>query len=416
MNTESLNTESLNAEPLNTQSPNNQPLNAQPMNTESPSTVSPRAMPSNTVSSNTDHTSSSTLKVGILLPTREAAIRGNFSVAPLLDLAQRVEELGFDSLWAGDSLFARPRLDPLIVLAACAGVARRVTLGTAALTAALRHPLIGVNMLTSLEHAAPGRLRIGVGSGFPVPESEHEFGSVGIPFARRTARLDETVRLWKRVWACGSATDPAAIRDLADYQGTLWAADSLDRLPGPATPGGPGVWLAAGATPRVLSRVAKFYDGWLPFLPDPAEYRAAWDHIREFADEAGRPAGAIEPGLYATVHVDGDRARAEARLEEYVQGYYGRSLEFMSAIQAYGHGSPEQCAHWLAGFVEAGARQLVLRIGALDPGGQLDLIARELLPVLREATAKTTAAAALPTSSAPPASALEPAPAGSIHA
>ena len=45
----------------------------------------------------------------------------------------------------------------------------------------LRHPLIGVNMLTSLDHTAPGRLRIGVGAGFPVPESEHEFGAVGIP-------------------------------------------------------------------------------------------------------------------------------------------------------------------------------------------------------------------------------------------
>lgn len=347
------------------------------------------------------------VKVGILLPTREAAIRGDYSVAPLLDLARRVEELGFDSLWAGDSLFARPRLDPLIVLAACAGVTGRVTLGTAALTAALRHPLIGANMLTTLEHAAPGRLRLGVGSGFPVPESEHEFNSVGVPFAKRTARLDETVRLWKRAWAAGSAraTDPATARELADFHGALWQADSLDRLPGPATPGGPGVWLAAGGTPTILSRVATLYDGWLPFIPDPAEYRRAWAGITELADAEGRAPGAIEPGLYATVHVDGDRARAEARLEEYVQGYYGRPLEFMSAIQAYGHGTPEQCARWLAAFVEAGARHLVLRIGALDPGGQLDLIARDVLPALR-------AAAPAPIS----ASVLEPVGSTSSHA
>lgn len=318
----------------------------------------------------------SAVKVGIQLPTREAAILGDFSVAPLLDIARRVEELGFDSLWTGDSLFARPRLDPLIVLAACAGVTNRVTLGTAALTAALRHPLVGANMLTSLEHAAPGRLCIGVGSGFPVPESEHEFTSVGIPFGKRTARLDETVRLWKRVWDGES-----------EFQGTLWQADSLDRLPGPATPGGPGVWLAAGGTPTVLSRVARFYDGWLPFIPDPREYRRAWDGIRELADAAGRASDAIVPGLYATVHVDGDHVRAEARLEEYVQGYYGRSLEVMSTIQAYGHGTPEQCAQWLAGYVEAGARHIVLRIGALDPGDQLDLIARDVLPALRAATA-----------------------------
>jgi alkanesulfonate monooxygenase SsuD/methylene tetrahydromethanopterin reductase-like flavin-dependent oxidoreductase (luciferase family) len=312
------------------------------------------------------------LKVGILLPTREAAILGRYSVAPLLDLAQQVEELGFDSVWAGDSLLARPRLDPLIVLSACAAVTRRVVLGTAALTAALRHPLIGANMLASLEHVAPGRLRVGVGAGFPVPESEHEFGALGVPFRGRSARLDETVRLWKQTWTRGSA-----------FHGAIWDLDGLDRLPGPATPGGPRVWLAAGATAPVLGRTAALYDGWLPFLPDPEEYRRAWSRITQLAECVGRAADAIEPGLYATVHLDADRARAEARLEEYVQGYYGRSLEFMSAIQAYHHGSAEQCARWLARFVNAGARHLVLRVGALDPGRQLDLIAGELLPALR---------------------------------
>lgn len=330
------------------------------------------------------------VKVGVLLPTREAAILGQHSVAPLLDLAQRVEDLGFDSVWVGDSLLARPRLDPLIVLSACAAVTRRVVLGTAALTAALRHPLIGVNMLTSLEHAAPGRLRVGVGAGFPIPESEHEFSAVAVPFRKRSARLDEIVRLWKQAWACGSAragsngsaSDAAA---LAEFHGAIWDVDGLDRLPGPATAGGPEVWLAAGGTPSVLERAATLYDGWLPFLPDPDEYRRAWNRIRQLAEGAGRAAGAIEPGLYATVHLDADRTRAEARLEEYVKGYYGRSLEFMSAIQAYCPGSAEHCARWLAGFVDAGARHLVLRIGALDPGRQLDVIAEDLLPALRAA-------------------------------
>lgn len=323
------------------------------------------------------------VKVGVLLPTREAVILGRHGVAPLLDLARRVEDLGFDSLWAGDSLLARPRLDPLVVLSGCAAVTDRLTLGTAALTAALRHPLIGVNMLTSLEHAAAGRLRVGVGSGFPVPESEHEFAAAGVPFSRRVARLDETVRFWKQAWACGSATDPEQAASLAEFRGELWRVDGLDRLTGPASQAGPGVWLAAGGTPSVQARVARFYDGWLPFLPDPAEYQRAWNGIGALAAEAGRAAGAIEPGLYATVLVDADSARASARLEQYTQGYYGRSLEFMSAIQAFGHGTPRQCAEWLAGFVEAGARHLVLRIGALDPGDQLEIIARDLVPALR---------------------------------
>jgi alkanesulfonate monooxygenase SsuD/methylene tetrahydromethanopterin reductase-like flavin-dependent oxidoreductase (luciferase family) len=342
--------------------------------------------------------SSQAVKVGILLPTREAAILGQYSVTPLLDLAQQAEDLGFDSIWAGDSLLARPRLDPLIVLSACAAVTSRIVLGTAALIGALRHPLIGANMATSLEHAAPGRLRIGVGAGFPIPESEHEFSALGVPFGRRSARLDETVRLWKQAWACGSGTSPVTA-----FHGSIWDLDGLDRLPGPATPGGPGVWLAAGASAPVLGRVATLYDGWLPFLPDPEEYERAWSRITRLAMDAGRPAGAIEPGHYATIHLDADRARAETRLEEYVQGYYGRSLEFMSAIQAYHHGSAEQCARWLGQFVSAGARHLVLRVGALDPSRQIELIAAGLLPALR----------AIP-AAVPPGSA-HPDPARSMH-
>lgn len=318
------------------------------------------------------------VKVGILLPTREAAILGRYSVAPLLDLAQRIEDLGFDSIWAGDSLLARPRLDPLIVLSACAAATSRIAVGTAALIAALRHPLTGASMLTSLEHVAPGRLSVGVGAGFPVPESEREFGAAGVPFGGRSARLDETVRLWKQAWGRGSA-----------FHGEIWDVDGLDRLPGPASPGGPAVWLAAGASARVLRRAAALYDGWLPVLPDPEEYRRAWRQLTRLAADAGRPAGAIEPALYATVHLDPSFARARARLEEYVQGYYGRSLDFMSAIQAYHHGSAEDCARWLARFTDAGARHLVLRVGALDPGHQLELIAAELLPALRASSPRS---------------------------
>lgn len=316
------------------------------------------------------------VKVGVLLPTREAAIRGQYSVGPLLDLALRAEESGFDSVWAGDSLLARPRLDPLIVLSACAAVTRRVHLGTAALIAALRHPLIGASMLTSMEHAAPGRLRIGVGAGFGAPESEREFSAVGVPFSRRSARLDETVQLWKKAWNSGGGSASA-------FHGEIWDIDGLERLPEPATPEGPGVWLAAGAGSSVLSRTAALYDGWLPFLPDPEEYRRSWNRIVRLAEEEGRPPGSVEPGLYVTVLVDGDPARARATLEDYVQGYYGRSLEFMSALQAFCYGSAEDCARQLAGFIDAGARHLVLRIGTLDPAGQLDILAGDLLPALR---------------------------------
>lgn len=303
-------------------------------------------------------------QLGVLLPTREMAIGGRYSMEQLLDFARAAEDIGFDSLWAGDSLTARPRLNPLIVLACAAAVTRRITLGTAALTAALRNPVAGANAIAALDHAAVGRLIVGVGSGFPLPESEREFAAAGVPFAGRAARLDEVIAVWRSAWG-GQAG-----------------------LPPPHSPGGPPVWLASSDTPRVLRRVAERYDGWLPFLPSAESYAAGWQRIGQEAASAGRQPSAITPGLYATVLVDPDERRAERTLESYVQGYYGYPLELVAAVQAYGYGSPAACADWLAGYIRAGARHVVVRIGSLEPVPRLieslKVTAEALLPVVRQ--------------------------------
>ncbi len=314
------------------------------------------------------------LRIGILLPTREQAINGTYAAAPLLDFARSAEALGFDSLWAGDSLTARPRLDPLVVLSAAAAATRRITVGTAALTPALRHPLIGANMIASLSHVAADRLILGLGSGFPMPETEAEFESVGASFQGRVGRLDEIAALWRAAWRAGEDGEPT------EFEGRFWQAENLDRLPSPAVPGGPPLWLAGSDTPKVLARAATRYDGWLPFLPDVDAYGRAAARLGELAAEAGRP---VVPGLYATVTVNSDEAAAEAELEHYISHYYGRSLEQMSTIQAYAWGSAEKCAEWLGGYVRAGARHLVIRIGSLDPEPQLKEIAEVLLPAVR---------------------------------
>ena len=58
-----------------------------------------------------------TLRIGYLLPTREAVMEGRPEAEPLLSLAERAEKLGYDSVWIGDSLLARPRHEPITLLA-----------------------------------------------------------------------------------------------------------------------------------------------------------------------------------------------------------------------------------------------------------------------------------------------------------
>ncbi|MDN0197934.1 LLM class flavin-dependent oxidoreductase [Streptomyces sp. S.PNR 29] len=323
-------------------------------------------------------TSSGPAQVGVLLPTREQAINGTFAAAPLLDFARQAEQLGFDSLWAGDSLIARPRLDPLVVLSAAGAVTSRVTLGTAALTPALRHPLTGAHQAASLDHVTGSRLVLGLGSGFPMPETEEEFAAVGASFTHRAGRLDEIAALWRQAWRATRPGTPS------DFQGRYWQACGLDRLPGPHRPGGPPLWLAGSDTPRVLERVARHYDGWMPFLPSAEAYGAAWRRIGELAAAAGRSADAITPALYATITVDADRRRARAELEHYLKHYYGRTLEQMAAVQAYAWGSAEECADALAAYVRSGARHLIIRIGSLQGEPQLKQIADVVLPRVKE--------------------------------
>ena len=47
-------------------------------------------------------------------------------MSELLELGTRAEELGFDSVWVGDSLLSKPRYEPLTLLAALSQRTRRV--------------------------------------------------------------------------------------------------------------------------------------------------------------------------------------------------------------------------------------------------------------------------------------------------
>src|SRR2546426_8960126 len=95
--------------------------------------------------------------VGLVLPTREAVMSGNCDPGVLIRAAKVAEEAGFDSVWIGDSLFHRPRFEPLTMLGAVATVTSRVTLGTAVLLPALRHPLLLAHQLATLDRIAGDR-------------------------------------------------------------------------------------------------------------------------------------------------------------------------------------------------------------------------------------------------------------------
>jgi len=98
------------------------------------------------------------LAFGLTLSNRGIML-GLTTPAQLLDLADRAEASGlFDSVWVGDSLFAKPRLDAVTLLAAIAGRTRRLRLGPACLASfPLRHPLVFGYEWASLDRISEGR-------------------------------------------------------------------------------------------------------------------------------------------------------------------------------------------------------------------------------------------------------------------
>ncbi len=305
-----------------------------------------------------------TVRLGYLLPTRERVMIGVHETARILELADFAEEIGLDSVWIGDSLLAKPRHDPLSLLAAIAGRTRRIEIGTAVLLAMLRNPVLLAQQAATIDQIGAGRLILGVGTARDAPAIRAEFAAAGVPFEKRIGRMLEGIELCRRLWTGRPVT----------WDGR-WTLEGAVLAPLPFRAGGPRIW-GGGAAPGALRRCARRFEGWLPSGPGgPAEWSAAWAELQAHAAEAGRAPGEIVAAAYVTVAVAAGRARAEAELDDYLARYYGRPAERVRAEQYSFAGERAAVADWLGGFAAAGARHLCVRVTGSDDEAQMEALA-----------------------------------------
>jgi alkanesulfonate monooxygenase SsuD/methylene tetrahydromethanopterin reductase-like flavin-dependent oxidoreductase (luciferase family) len=290
-----------------------------------------------------------TPRIGYLLPTREHIMEGRPEAAPLLDLAARAEALGYDSVWVGDSVLARPRHEPLTLLAAVAGRVKRVELGTAVVLPALRNPVMLAHQVATLDQVSEGRLILGVGFASDVPNIRAEFASAGVPFDKRVGRMLEGLRLCRALWTGQPVT----------WDGR-WQVTGGVLAPTPHRPGGPPLWIG-GNLPASLERAGKWFDGWFPNTPDAATFARLMAEVKVTASAAGRDPATLAGAMYLTLVVDEDAAQADARLDAFLERYYGQPAAVLRRRQAHYAGSASGVAAWLDGYARAGADHLVLR-------------------------------------------------------
>ena len=123
--------------------------------------------------------------------------------------ARKAEDLGFDSVWAGEHVVWRhPIQDSLMQMAAAAAVTERIELGTAIVLIPLKHPILMCKAVTTLDHLSGGRVKFGIGIG---GEYTKEFEAMGVPVNERGPRANEIMRLMKRLWTEESVTFSGAV-------------------------------------------------------------------------------------------------------------------------------------------------------------------------------------------------------------
>ena len=312
-----------------------------------------------------------TVEFGVLIPTRESVMSGRMETAPLLTMAERAEAAGFDSVWIGDSLVARPRHEPLTLMAAIAARTRRVRIGTGVLLPALRNPAVLAHVVGTLDRVAEGRIILGVGIAGDMPAIRKEFAAAGVPWDRRVGRFLEILAICQALWT----------RDGVSFSGKHFTLDNVTMEPKPHRPGGPPIWIG-GSGPTALREAARF-DAWFPTGPSVEFFAEHFPKIQAAARAAGRKPDAVTGAAYVTLAFDPNPAAAEQRLHSFLETYYSSPARTVMARQATYAGPIEGGAEWLQRWIDAGARHISLRFAGGDQLAQVDEAAARLLPRLK---------------------------------
>lgn len=115
---------------------------------------------------------------------------GDLSVASTLELAERADELGVESLWMSETYFER---DAWTTLAGIALRTKRATLGTGVLPVFMRHPALLAMSFATLDELSNGRAIAGVGTGVGDVVS----GQLGYDYSSPLTAMREAIQIIK---------------------------------------------------------------------------------------------------------------------------------------------------------------------------------------------------------------------------
>lgn len=332
------------------------------------------------------------------------------TIEPVVELARIVEDLGFDTVYVGDSQMIWN--DVWICLACCAMGTKRVKLGTGVTNVLTRHPTVTANSITSLNILSKGRAVLGVGAG------DSAVRTAGLS----PAKMGELFESLQFIRALLSGKEVELPRSAQVMQKT-WGRETKLRLVG-AERWGRGIPLeVAVMTPDAVEKMAEIADGIIVdghMGGNTEGATAAVAAVARGAQRAGRHPSSIRLISAIDTAVDNDRRHALDRVrataarniarkrwlprtlgvdhadvvrqvtESYrfyqhldLSAEHRRLIPDEVAIKVTLAGTPDDCIAKVRDLDRAGVTDIALLITAQDKEGSrrtLERFAREVIP------------------------------------
>ena len=320
------------------------------------------------------------IKWGLSLPNR-GALFGLAEIDELIECAAVAEQSGvFESVWVGDSLIHKPRLEAITMLAALATHTKKVRLGTICMASfPVRHPVLLAIQWASLDQISKGRALLGVCIG---GAHEGELRAFNVKREERVGRLKEGIELLRAIWS----------DEEVHHCGKYYTLEGYNIVPKPVQKP-PPIWIAVSPereqvgdkiVDQAMRRVGALADGYITMGVTGEEFAKRWRVIESAAKEAGKDLSNFEVAIHGMVNINNDRALAYQQAKDYFNHYYGPTYPPESLIKVWlAHGSPKDCAQLIQQWIDMGITTPVLRFTAKDQLEQVRRFTDEVVPLLR---------------------------------
>jgi len=328
---------------------------------------------------------------GININNREPLLIESYTVDRMMDMGVQAEKHGFDSVWVGDSLLDRPRLEPISLLGYLAAATDDVRLGTGCMITPLRDPLQFLQAWNSLEMLTDGQMVLGACMGPPTAGCKEQYEAVGLNYRARAKMLEEQLEIFNQYWSEGEI----------NYEGDIYEYEGIDFERGEqvrdlsAVQEEPPIHVISNPAHhdsdsddvlnRAAWRIVELGSGWMAsgLGAAPDKYEQQWNMIKEYAEENGYDPDGIQNSFQVTMTIDDDEKTANQKMEEYIRTYYPQLYEGKDPLEWGPSGDADVLIDWIQDFYERGNDEFIIRFGGSDAGEQMEQFVDEVIPSFR---------------------------------